>query len=59
MLTANSALIVVFDGLRPDLVTPERMPALSAFLTDTRRYPEASSVFPSLTRVCATTIGTG
>jgi hypothetical protein len=57
--TASRVLIVLFDGLRPDLVTPERMPALSAFLGDSRRFTEASSVFPSLTRVCATTIGTG
>ncbi|WP_458093942.1 alkaline phosphatase family protein [Roseomonas sp. WA12] len=57
--TASRVLIVLFDGLRPDLVTPERMPALSAFLGGSRRFPEASSVFPSLTRVCATTIGTG
>ncbi|SHI66574.1 Predicted pyrophosphatase or phosphodiesterase, AlkP superfamily [Roseomonas rosea] len=56
---ASRVLIVLFDGLRPDLVTPDRMPALSAFLADARRFTEASSVFPSLTRVCATTIATG
>ncbi|MBP0445313.1 alkaline phosphatase family protein [Roseomonas sp. SSH11] len=56
---AARVLIVLFDGLRPDLVTPDRMPVLSAFLGGTRRFTEASSVFPSLTRVCATTIATG
>ncbi|MFC0388399.1 alkaline phosphatase family protein [Muricoccus vinaceus] len=57
--TASRVLIVLFDGLRPDMATPDRMPALAEFLKGTRRYTEASSVFPSLTRVCATTIGTG
>ena len=56
---ASRVLLVVFDGLRPDMVTPDRMPALHAFLAGTRRFPEASSVFPSITRVCATAIGTG
>jgi hypothetical protein len=52
-------LIVLFDGLRPDLVTPARMPGLSAFLGGARRFTGASSVFPSITRVCAAAIGTG
>ncbi|HEY4252259.1 MAG TPA: alkaline phosphatase family protein [Roseomonas sp.] len=52
-------VMVVFDGLRPDVVTPDRMPALSAFLGEARRYTRASSVFPSITRVCASAIGTG
>jgi len=57
--TASRVLITVFDGLRPDMVTPDRMPVLHGFLAGARRYPEACSVFPSLTRVCATAIGTG
>ena len=50
---------MLFDGLRPDVVTPERMPALHRFLGSARRFTGASSVFPSITRVCATAIGTG
>ena len=57
--SASRVLIVLFDGLRPDLATPDRMPALAAFLAEARRFPEASSVFPSITRVCATAIATG
>jgi hypothetical protein len=58
-ISASRVLIVLFDGLRPDLVTPDRMPALCAFLAEARCFTEASSVFPSITRVCATAIGTG
>lgn len=58
-ITASRVLIVLFDGLRPDMATPERMPVLAEFLKNARRFTESSSVFPSLTRVCATTIGTG
>ncbi|MBI0535048.1 hypothetical protein D9599_05605 [Roseomonas sp. KE2513] len=58
-INASRILIVLFDGLRPDMATPERMPVLAEFLKGARRYNESSSVFPSLTRVCATTIGTG
>ena len=57
--SASRVVIVLFDGLRPDMATPDRMPALSAFLGGARRFTEASSVFPSITRVCATAIGTG
>lgn len=57
--TIDRIVMVVFDGLRPDVVTPDRMPALSAFLGEARRFTRASSVFPSITRVCASSIGTG
>lgn len=56
---AGRVLIVLFDGLRPDLATPDRMPALHAFLGGARLFTRASAVFPSITRVCATAIGTG
>lgn len=56
---APTVLPVIFDGLRPDLATPERAPALPAFLAGARVFPNASSVFPSTTRVCAAAIGTG
>jgi len=58
-LPASRVLVVVFDGLRPEMATPARMPALAAFLEGARRFPEASSIVPSLTRACATAIGTG
>jgi phosphonoacetate hydrolase len=56
---APDILVVVFDGLRPDMITTERMPTLAAHLAAAKRYVNARSVFPSLTRVCAATIATG
>lgn len=55
---ANRLLVVVFDGLRPDMVAG-RMPALSAFAAGATRFSGARSVFPSLTRVATTAISTG
>lgn len=51
-------LIVVFDGLRPDMVA-SRMPGLQAFAETALRFTGARSVFPSLTRVATTAISSG
>jgi len=40
-------LIVVFDGLRPDMVTEETMPTLRRFADEGVWYPNARAVFPS------------
>ena len=52
-------VIIVLDGLRPDLVTPARMPALSALMARGARFAEARSVFPSETRVATPSLVTG
>lgn len=54
----DKVVIVVFDGLRPDMIAG-RMPVLQAFLTDNLWFRNARSVFPSLTRVCTTSVSTG
>lgn len=59
MQTASRVVVVVFDGLRPDMVTPDRMPNLSAFAGDSLWFREARSVFPSMTRVATSSISTG
>ncbi|MGL5115286.1 MAG: alkaline phosphatase family protein [Beijerinckiaceae bacterium] len=59
MAKAARVVICVFDGLRPDMVTPERMPRLAAFAADNTWFREARSVFPSMTRVATTSIATG
>lgn len=51
-------LLVVFDGLRPDMIAG-RMPALDAFRAEAVTFTGARSVFPSLTRVATTAIGSG
>lgn len=56
--SADRVVIVVFDGLRPDMVAAG-MPHLHAFAGEGVWFREASSVFPSVTRVCTTSIATG
>jgi phosphonoacetate hydrolase len=59
MQKASRVVVVVFDGLRPDMVTPERMPNLAAFAGECTWFREARSVFPSMTRVATSSISTG
>lgn len=52
-------LIVVFDGLRPEFVTPELMPNLHAFASGGVRYVNSRSTFPTETRVNQSAVITG
>ena len=52
-------LIVAFDGLRPDMVTPATMPVLHSFGRDGVRFDRARAVFPTETRVNQATLVTG
>jgi len=52
-------LIVTFDGLRPDMVTPELMPNLSGFKTEGCEFSAAKAVYPTQTRVNAAALATG
>ena len=54
----DKVVIVVFDGLRPDMIAG-RMPVLETFLADNLWFRNATSVFPSLTRVCSASVSTG
>ena len=58
MSRVDRVVIVVFDGLRPDMIA-ERMPRLDAFAHDSLWFREARSVFPSMTRVATTSFATG
>ncbi len=55
----TAVLLVVFDGLRPDMVRPDTMPHLARFTAAGMRFASARSVFPSETRVCTSAIATG
>ncbi len=55
---AEKVIIVVFDGLRPDMIA-NRMPVLEDFLSGNLWFRNARSVFPSVTRVCTTSVATG
>jgi hypothetical protein len=52
-------LVVAFDGLRPDMVTPELMPNLSRFKTEGCEFSASRAVFPTQTRVNAAALATG
>ncbi len=54
-----AVLLVVFDGLRPDLVRPATTPNLMRFAAMGTRFAHARSVFPSETRVCSASVTTG
>ncbi len=52
-------LIVVFDALRPEFVTPELMPYLHAFARGGVWFTNSRSTFPSETRVNQSAVITG
>jgi len=52
-------LLIVVDGLRPDYVTDEVMPNLSALGRRGVVFEKHHSVYPTVTRVNATSISTG
>ena len=57
--TATRTLIVVFDGLRPDYITPEYMPNVHAMKKTGAYGLHNHSVFPTVTRVNASSYITG
>ncbi len=59
MQKASKVVVIVFDGLRPDMVTPDRMPNLYGFARENFWFREARSIFPSMTRVATSSISTG
>ena len=52
-------IVLVIDGLRPDSITPAVMPNLDRLKTAGVWYTHSHSVFPTVTRVNATSISTG
>jgi hypothetical protein len=52
-------IVLVIDGLRPDSITPATMPQLDRLKTAGVWYTHSHSVFPTVTRVNATSISTG
>jgi arylsulfatase A-like enzyme len=55
----KSAVIVICDSLRADLITPRDAPFLSEFGKRSARLANHGSVFPSTTRTSAASIATG
>lgn len=52
-------LIVAFDALRPDMVTPDLMPNLTRFAAEGVRFANNRSTYPTETRVNQTALITG
>ena len=52
-------VLMVVDGLRGDMVTPEFVPTISEVAADSRHFRQHHSVFPSATRVNSASIATG
>ena len=57
--TDRRVLIVAFDALRPDMVTPELMPNLTAFAAVGVRFSHSRAAFPTETRVNQSALVTG
>lgn len=55
----SRVVMVVFDGLNPELVTPELMPRLRAFADEGVQLTNHRPVFPSVTRLNAAAMVTG
>jgi predicted AlkP superfamily pyrophosphatase or phosphodiesterase len=56
---AHRHLLIIVDGLRPDYVTPDVMPNLTALGRRGAIFRRHHSVFPTVTRVNASSISTG
>jgi len=52
-------IVLVIDGLRPDSITPAVAPNLTRLKNEGISYNHAHSVYPTVTRVNATSISTG
>ncbi len=59
MSVDTQVLIVVFDALRPEFVTPDLMPHYHAFAARGVRYANYHSTFPTETRVNQSAVVTG
>jgi arylsulfatase A-like enzyme len=56
---ATLNIVLVLDGLHPDAITPAETPNLWRLRQEGVNFPNSHSVFPTVTRVNATAIGTG
>ena len=59
MTTTKRAVLVICDGLRADMITPDWTPNLWRLRDRFRFYANHRSVFPSTTRTTAASIATG
>ncbi len=53
------AFVMVWDGMRPDLISPELTPNLWALAEAGVRFADSHAVFPTVTRINSATLSTG
>lgn len=57
--STQRVVLIVWDGMRPDLVSEELTPNLHAFAARSAVYRRATGVFPSVTRPTTSSVSTG
>src|SRR4051794_25154431 len=56
---ASRAFVMVWDGMRPDLISPELTPSLWGLAQRGVRCQDSHAVFPTVTRINSASIATG
>jgi len=59
MTAATRAFVIVWDGMRPDLISAELTPNLARLAQRGVRFRDSHAVFPTVTRINSATIATG
>ncbi|MCC6174851.1 MAG: alkaline phosphatase family protein [Chloroflexi bacterium] len=59
MSAARRAFVMVWDGMRPDLISEEHTPNLWRLGADGVRFAESHAVFPTVTRINSASLATG
>lgn len=58
-MSVRRAVIMVWDGMRPDLISPHLTPHLAHLATEGVRFLDSHAVFPTVTRVNSASLATG
>ncbi len=59
MAAARRAIVMVWDGMRPDFIRPELTPNLWRLAGEGVRFSDSHSIFPTVTRCNSACIGSG
>ena len=59
MSAATRAFVMVWDGMRPDLISPELTPNLWRLTQSGVRCLDSHAVFPTVTRINSASLSTG
>ncbi|MFN8634687.1 MAG: alkaline phosphatase family protein [Chloroflexota bacterium] len=59
MSAASRAFVMVWDGMRPDLISPELTPHLWGLAQRGVRFQDSHAVFPTVTRINSASLATG